>query len=281
MRKWAPRSLALGISRDGIALVLREGWRQPTTHLLYEGSVAQGAAGNVAALATLIDTALAAHCPGGALNIRALISDDLARFFMVTPPSNAANWGDCESASLMRFESLYDTPTTGWTVRSSPQANGAFLACAVPSALVQSVALEGRGKKMKLVSLQPLFTASWNRWARQKTATGWFASSVGTALTLGVVQQQRLVAVLANPFSLHAVENVSQFTVPLSLEATRFGVDRPTRLDLFVPTGRDAKWRAAGRNDERIVSVHCQTGAVKSGAGLHYPSDSAWLADLA
>lgn len=232
-------SLVMGVSCTGVTLVLLEGWVVKRKHVLFEGSVSPDAIRTPSSeLSNLIFQALADHSSLNGLYLRVVIADELLRYFMVTPPANALSWSDCESAALMRFESLYDTPSVNWTLRFCPHAYKPFLACALPAAFIQAIQTASQARGHHLMGLQPFFTWCWNQWVKSsqsKGCKGWIGAGMGETLTIGIVQNNLLTSVFSMPFDFEKPNDWQQTYGQLALEATRFGVQKPQRLDLFIP----------------------------------------------
>src|ERR1700748_3971937 len=51
---------------------------------------------------------------GRGLPVHATLGDDLARYFIVTPPSNSARVQDLRAAASVRFQSLYGDTVSSW-----------------------------------------------------------------------------------------------------------------------------------------------------------------------
>lgn len=143
---------------------------------------------------------LAETSPAG-LSLSVILSDDLVRLFMVTPPQNAARLQDLIAAANLRFQSLYGEAPHDWQVDANWQTGAPFLACAVPRALVEECRNLANDMRMPLVSLQPHFVASWNAARRELMGAkdhAWLGVLRGHNLSLGIVTakpKQRLNSV--------------------------------------------------------------------------------------
>lgn len=132
------------------------------------------------------------------LPVRALLDDDVVRYFMVTPPSNAASMSDLRSAADVRFEGLYGEPVAPWHVMADWQGGVPFLACAAPRHVIDALRLAVAPRRTTLVSVTPNFVAAWNRLRHDVSADAWLATLSGVTLTLGIVvgaSRPRLAAV--------------------------------------------------------------------------------------
>ncbi|WP_206171224.1 hypothetical protein [Trinickia terrae] len=137
-------------------------------------------------LAALIASALDA-AGGARLPVHATFGDDLVRYFIVTPPSNAARMQDLRAAANVRFQALYGEPASAWQLVADWQAGTPFLACAVPASFHRALQLAVKAQRGCLVSATPNFVAAWNRWRRQLGADAWLATLDSGVLTLGLV----------------------------------------------------------------------------------------------
>ncbi len=154
-----------------------------------------------------------------------VLADEWVRYFMVTPPTAARSLDDCRAAARLRFLQLYGSPPDDWTIRADWQAGQAFLACALPAALLahlhQSVAAAG----LRLAAVQPQFVAAFNAWRRLDNHASWFAVCHRQQLMLGMLQHSRLVAV--RPLQWSATEALDTL---IRREALRLQLPLPRRI---------------------------------------------------
>ena len=135
---------------------------------------------------------------GSGLPVYATLADDLVRYFIVTPPGNAARMQDMRTAAGVRFQALYGEPMSAWQIVADWHATTPFLACAVAQRLHTALQLAVKMRRGYLVSVTPNFVAAWNRSRRQLAADAWLATLHDGALTLGLVadtKKPRLAAV--------------------------------------------------------------------------------------
>jgi hypothetical protein len=124
---------------------------------------------------------------GRGLPVQATLGDDLARYFIVTPPSNSARVLDLRAAASVRFHSLYGEAVSGWHLHADWQADEPFLACAVPRRVTAAIEQTVYARRGCLISVTPNFVGAWNRSRQQLGANAWLATLDGRALTLGLV----------------------------------------------------------------------------------------------
>jgi hypothetical protein len=136
---------------------------------------------------------------GSGLPVYATFSDELVRYFIVTPPDNSARMQDLRAAAGVRFQMLYGEPASAWQIAADWQAGASFLACAVSQRLHTALQLAVKTQRGCLVAAAPNFVAAWNRWRRRLAADAWLATLHGRMLTLGLVtgaaRSARLAAV--------------------------------------------------------------------------------------
>jgi hypothetical protein len=171
-----------------------------------------------APIASALDAAGGARLP-----VHATFGDDLVRYFIVTPPSNAARMQDLRTAADVRFQMLYGESTSAWQLVADWQASAPFLACAVPEAFHRALQAAVKTQRGCLVSAMPNFVAAWNRLRRHLGADAWLATLASGVLTLGLVA----VADSAKP-RLAAVRTLA---LPDDLPSLRERVARIALLD--------------------------------------------------
>jgi hypothetical protein len=196
MPTWLRGHCRLGLSREAVS-VLRLGAARKSAPCVAERPLTDIAAATPDALAAQIAAALDEAGAGG-VPLYATFGDDLVRYFIVTPPGNAARIQDLRAAAAVRFQMLYGEPASAWQLVADWHATAPFLACAVPQRLNTALQLAVKMQRGYLVSVTPNFVAAWNRWRRHLAADAWLATLHERALTLGLVagaKKPRLAAV--------------------------------------------------------------------------------------
>ncbi|MFP3757699.1 hypothetical protein [Cupriavidus sp. SIMBA_020] len=106
----------------------------------------------------------------------ALIDDELARFFVVTPPEQVASLRELQHVCALQCESLFGDPAGDWICMGDWRASGPFLVCALPKSLLQTLASVASQQRARLDSVTPCFVQTWNEWApRMPQRQAWFA----------------------------------------------------------------------------------------------------------
>ncbi|CAM2139363.1 conserved protein of unknown function [Pararobbsia alpina] len=195
--RFRPRGhCVITVSREGVSAHRVQSARRPGQVVAFR-ALGRPEDAEADALAALLVSAID-EVDGRGLLMHVTVSDDLARYFIVTPPANSARVQDLRAAASIRFQTLYGDSDARWHLVADWQAAEPFLACAVPrrvsAALEQAVAAT-RGC---LISVTPEFAGAWNRVRKQLGADAWIATLNGRVLTLGLVgaaPKARLVSV--------------------------------------------------------------------------------------
>ena len=195
-------AVRIGLSGSAIAIVRQAPWGGKSTILadyalnLNGGSTAPTVP--ITEISAQLIPQIDAHCraafvetPCAGLPVRVILSDELARLFMVTPPQNSARLHDIKAAAAMRFQTLYGDlgtdPHDDWCVEADWQAKRPFLACALPRHLMEVLSRAVGEHGMHVQAIEPNFVAAWNA-ARRRIAKGaWFGVVQEEQLTLGVI----------------------------------------------------------------------------------------------
>ena len=119
-----------------------------------------------ASLQHTITDLLREHAPTSA-DLRTVVRDECARYFVVEPPDNARRMSDLQLAARLRFDGLYGDPPADWVVNADWHATRLFLACAVPAPVIVAVANAARACRLRTVGVTTEFTSSWNAQRRR------------------------------------------------------------------------------------------------------------------
>ena len=232
-------SVRIGLAPGGIALLKTSGVLRPATRLVSECSLThdqftheQSATPQALAdqLRRLLSDADCANHPA-----TVVVADDWVRLFMVTPPHNTSSLQDCRAAAAMRFQELYGEPIDSWQLIAHWQVQHAFLACAMPAALItslQQVAIEYR---LTLLSIVPQLIAAWNFWRKKLKPGAWLGLIHDNTLTLAAIDQQRVCAVRATVVPEGAWQDREWLPGHLAREALRLNLPTPAQLQLCGP----------------------------------------------
>lgn len=94
--------------------------------------------------------------------VTVVLSNHFVRYALVPWSDSLAGPAEEEAYVRHHFARIYGERAKGWAVRASPD-RGARLCSAVDASLLESVKSAFRGKKAKVVSIQPALMAGFNR----------------------------------------------------------------------------------------------------------------------
>jgi hypothetical protein len=190
LERWVKRFARRGHCRvalsRGMVTVRRVGASRKVPAMFVERPLPAGADASPETLAALIAEALEAS-GGSGLPVHVTYTDELVRYFIVTPPDNSVRMQDLRAAAGARFQTLYGDDPAAWQLVADWQAAEPFLACAVSrrwSDVLQQAVAAGRGC---VVSAMPEFIAAWNRSRRELGADTWLATRGERTLTLSLI----------------------------------------------------------------------------------------------
>jgi hypothetical protein len=187
-------SLRVGFAPNGIALMKTSGWLRHQTTLIAECALSSAQSVSPETVATQLRSLLTnAKCAN--LPISIVVADQWTRLFMVNPPQNSGSLQDCKAAAAMRFQQLYGESLDSWQLRADWQTQHAFLACALPTALLTSLQQTAHDYRLTLLSVAPQFIATWNQWRNNLKPDAWFGLVHENTLTLAAIDQQRISSV--------------------------------------------------------------------------------------
>jgi hypothetical protein len=186
LRVFRPRGhCVIALSRDRLSVQRVSGSRKSApvyAHRALDGADLFEADRLGALLAAALD-----EIEGKGLPVHATLGDDLARYFIVTPPPNSARVQDLRAAASVRFLSLYGDTISSWHLHADWQAVEPFLACAVPRRVTAALEQAVHARRGCLISVMPNFVGAWNRSRQYLGTNAWLATLDGHALTLGLV----------------------------------------------------------------------------------------------
>ncbi|QID16198.1 hypothetical protein G3580_00295 [Nitrogeniibacter mangrovi] len=142
--------------------------------------------------------ALAAHLPARA-RVLARVDDRWVRYLVCRWPTAIRGRKEREAWLAHQFRQVHGLADADWVMcRDADPAAAAFVACALPRALVEALQAVVRQARGRLVSLTGAFVARYNALARQLDAgDGALALTDGGRLTLGVWRDGQWTALLS------------------------------------------------------------------------------------
>lgn len=228
MPSLTPSSLRIGISRSGISVVRRQGWLRRRMDVIGQ-SPTLDSPHDVAQSAALLDDILAAG-RYRRLPATVTLADDFVRLFMVTPPLNTSRLEDCSAAADVRFQSLYGERPNDWKISADWDLRKPFLACALPSAVVDAILRVCAEHGLILMEMVPHFVAAWNRYSAALKPGAWFAVVHNRNLTMAAIEGRRLVATRAMAIPEDPGSRLRWVREELRREGLRLNLAMPPRL---------------------------------------------------
>jgi hypothetical protein len=220
------QALRLGVGHDSLALVRTGTGIGARREVVAEARIDADAPDSLArGLRTLLGETKVAGWP-----LAVVLADELARMWQVTPPRAASSPVDLEAAGAMRFASLFGAPPQGWTIAADWQATRPFLAAALPTALLGSLAQAARDARCTLVEVVPQFVAALNGWRKLRRPGAWFGQVHGQVLSIAAYDGALLAALRTAVVPPGADRDWLESHV--AREALRVGIGRPERLQV-------------------------------------------------
>lgn len=222
--------LCLGISKNGMALLQTSGVWRKSISVLSEQEFAGDAPPFLDKLRTTCRTLFSANnCAGKPLTI--ILADDLVRLFFTTPPSNATSMQDCQAAANARFQVLFGEASEAWQIKADWDAQFPFLTCAISHAVFNSIQQAAIDSDMTILSITSQFLSAWNTWCRHLPPNSWFGVVRNQCLTIGIIEQDRLLAVREIEIPLNG-NNPQWINEHIQREALRFHIPAPQELKM-------------------------------------------------
>ncbi|MFZ4650797.1 MAG: hypothetical protein ACOYLV_08800 [Rubrivivax sp.] len=233
----------IGLTPSCVAVVKSAGW--PRRAIQDEGTHAWDTGSSPSALQVgeALHSLLASmRCRG--LRAEVVLSDDLVRHWMVTPPVNARSVDACRLAAQARFAALYGEGTDGWRWGADWRVDRPFLASALPLEWLVMLQRVCSVHGVHLLSVSPELVSVWNRWRRHLCAGEWLASACGGRVTLAALDSGGLRQV-GRVFLPPGAAAVADATDPglqraVEREAFRWMLDMPRRLRWWGPGSSSA-----------------------------------------
>lgn len=240
--------LRIGLSQTGIALLHRQGLIRRHSVVLGECRFVPDAASPADQLAAELDRLLtASSCQG--LPTRLILADHWVRYWMVTPPKNAAHILDCQAAAEGRFQALFGESLAEWKMAADWQARAPFLCSALPKKLGSVLQAVSSKHRLLLMQIVPEFVACWNRWRSAIAADHWFGVVHDGLLTLAVLSERRLCDLRSLTLPVQATTELDWLRLSVQRESTRLMRPMPAGVQLCgeVPPAWLQPVSAAGR----------------------------------
>lgn len=231
MRKLFGKALRIGLSHNGVTLLQMSGMLRPRIEILADQPCPPTTPSSLdLSIARLADILAEHKCTG--LPATVILTDELVRLFMVTPPQNASRLADCMTAAEMRFRTLYGEASSDWQIESDWQPHRPFLACALPKSLIAALRGMASQHRLTLVEIIPQFIAAWNGWHAALDGSSWFGVAHENTLTIGAIQQKTLHAVRSTSAPAESWSDQEWLSSYIEREALRLNLPMPREIRL-------------------------------------------------
>lgn len=223
------RRLCLAIAPGNIALV-HSGERRAPAQVLAQWSgepLAAASSGLPRQVAEVLGQAgQSGH------DVRVVLADTLVRNWTVQPPENASRLQDCEAAAALRFSEVFGESPADWHISAAFDAQHAFLACALPRTVLQSLLQVLQAQRLRLLSLEPECVALWNHWQADLPHSAWLGICTEGSLVLGLAVAGRMQGMRRLPIGAGQRPPVAWLEQAVQREAARLNLAAPTALGL-------------------------------------------------
>jgi len=230
--RWPAKRLGLGVGAGEMAIV--DGISAKGAHvasLLPLRDYLPGAASPETAIWEPAVSAAVAQAGKLSGKLHVSVSDDWARYWMVTPPAGLGSLAELRALASSRFEQLFGAPAESWYIEADWRDDGAMLACALPKSLLGALGEVSKQHRCALASVVPESVRVVNRDAAQIASGGWLCS-FGSHSFLAVLRDHgKLLA--ARQFRFDLLPDLPEVLARLETETLRLGLDMPERVFLL------------------------------------------------
>jgi hypothetical protein len=150
-----------------------------------------------------------------------VLSDALARMWVVDPPLNTSSLSDLQAAAAARFQVLYGETPAQWVIQADYQADRTFLAAAMPSAWLEAIEVVRRDFQLKINEIAPL-----SPWLPTTVGIIYYRQGLGWSITKREKLLLRL-RVLKNTSLLIGTSGVDHKTLRTKAASHNFYVNKP------------------------------------------------------
>lgn len=247
--------LRIALSPDRLDLVrLGKGLRRRVTAKLSESCEAgSGWQPAIAAMNRLL-------AKQGNADVRVVLSNRFAHYAIVPWSDAVSGAEELGMLAQHRCSQVYGALAADWEVHVSPSKFGTpMLACGVERALLGALRQSCAGRGLRLVSVQPLLMAAFNRWSGSVSDNGgWFGIAEGGRITLALVHGGGWHAVQSRQIGGDLAE-----VLPGMLEQAKLLVDLadvPRAAWVFTPEQPNLAVTGGGKWSVRILKLPAMEG---------------------
>lgn len=227
-------TLHIGLSQSDVALVHTSGLLKKQSHVVKEHTFKRDTVENC--LSDLSLFLVENQCQRLKTNI--FLSNSWVRFFMVTPPSNASRFQDCQAAAEVRFSALFGEAASTWEISADWQVNHPFLACAIPRALLTGLKKIANERHLSLLRIEPQLITYINCLGRKMPANPWLGIFNGGNLDLVMCTDNRISRLHKCTYSNKDTQDKNWLHDTIQREAFRHNLEIPS---MFYYGGQPSK----------------------------------------
>lgn len=176
-------TLYVGLEPDRASVVCLAGLRKP--RVLADTSIPFALDPRAPLLGPLIEAL--ADPAFKASEIHLTLADTLVRYFVTEAKLGVRSRAELEETIAAHFEEQFGLPAGDWMISADLEPGAdAYLACAVPRALVEALRGACAGARLRVAGMTPYAVSEMNRWHRRLPGRDfWFAAAAPRSLTLG------------------------------------------------------------------------------------------------
>ncbi|MBC3873732.1 hypothetical protein [Undibacterium flavidum] len=227
-------TLHIGLSQSDIALVHSSGLLKKQNHVVKEHTFKQDTVENC--LSDLSLFLVENQCQRLKTNI--FLSNSWVRFFMVTPPSNASRFQDCQAAAEVRFSTLFGEAISTWEISADWQVKHPFLACAIPRALLTGLKRVADERHLSLLKIEPQLITYINCLRGKMSGNPWLGIFNDGNLDLVMFSGNRISRLHKCTYSDKETQDKNWLHDTIQREAFRHNSEIPT---IFFYAGQPPK----------------------------------------
>jgi len=122
-----------------------------------------------------------------------VLSDALARMWVVDPPINASAMSDLQAATAARFQTLYGESPSQWTIQADYQHDRPYLAAAIPTAWLEAIEVVKRDYQLSINEIAPQSVVAYNRWHHLLQAGSWLVNHQEGKIAIAITCGKKLI----------------------------------------------------------------------------------------
>ncbi|HYS13459.1 MAG TPA: hypothetical protein VEN28_09130 [Burkholderiaceae bacterium] len=180
-----------------------------------------------------------------------VVDDRLVRYFVVTPPEGTASLAELRTVATVRLGELFGIDPLAFELAADWRVAGAFLCCAIPSAIKQSVDQAAGLARVSIASLAPLYVRVANSASAARRHSGWVVVRANGWVTAANLHNGAIRLVRSG--ALETLRQLEPWLAQLALTCGQ-SVATPLVLDADQPHKLPADWGRLER-DRRDVEL--------------------------